>query len=305
MVFNDRPTYQDRHARISSWPRETISTQRPNAFAQTRLLDQTLPCSRTASHTYEGLIGRHLSCVSVAARFGYTPRMRALMFVCLFLAIPAVAQDAFSLGKSSVSDVLEKYTLNPLVRLPDTQKPLPSTGKWSMRTARPESCPHDDTPCAGVVYAVPEAHALCEWTVVPQQGAAAPAFLDQNEDASRYFLRLLPASDLASLVVTSPQPVYPPIARAAHVSGSVVVRLVISEKGSTSLVTAVSGPAMLLAATTDAAKKWTFRPLQVGKESAAFTVDINATFTLPSNLPSCTRANPCATLPDGTVTMRP
>ncbi len=26
MVFNDRATYKDRHARISSWPGETIST---------------------------------------------------------------------------------------------------------------------------------------------------------------------------------------------------------------------------------------------------------------------------------------
>ena len=35
--------YKDRHARNSSWPGELLSTQRPNTFAQTYLLDQTFP----------------------------------------------------------------------------------------------------------------------------------------------------------------------------------------------------------------------------------------------------------------------
>ena len=43
MVFNDRPTLKDGHARISSWPGELVSTQRPYTFAQTCLLAQTFP----------------------------------------------------------------------------------------------------------------------------------------------------------------------------------------------------------------------------------------------------------------------
>jgi hypothetical protein len=38
MVFNDRPTLRTGTQRNSSWPGETISTQRPNTFAQTCLL---------------------------------------------------------------------------------------------------------------------------------------------------------------------------------------------------------------------------------------------------------------------------
>jgi len=41
-----------RHARNTSWPGELISTQRPNTFAQTCLLDQTSPCSPAADHTF-------------------------------------------------------------------------------------------------------------------------------------------------------------------------------------------------------------------------------------------------------------
>ena len=225
----------------------------------------------------------------------------------LFLVTPAFTQSAPSLGTASVSAVMGKYTINPLARLPETQQPLPSTGKWSMRKARPEGCPHDDTPCAGVIYTVPEAHVACEWTVVAHEAAIPPSFLDQNENTSRYFLRLLPASDLPPLVAASPPPVYPAIARAAHVSGSVVVRVLISDKGSISSVTPVSGPPLLRTATMDAVRKWTFRPLQVGKESAPFVVDISATFALPVDHRTCTKANPCfdSALPEGTVTMQP
>jgi hypothetical protein len=43
MGFNVRSAYKDGYARNSSWPGDTISTQRPNTFAQTCLLDQTSP----------------------------------------------------------------------------------------------------------------------------------------------------------------------------------------------------------------------------------------------------------------------
>ena len=231
--------------------------------------------------------------------------MRSLNLLCLLLAVPAFAQDAPSLGKLSVSAVLDHYTINTLIHLPDTHKPLPSTGRWSIKTTRPDSCPHDDTPCARVIYTVAEAHVVCEWTVVPQQGATPATFLDQNEDASHYLLRELPAADLAPLLLTSPQPVYPPIARAAHVSGPVVVRLVVSSSGAVTSATPISGPPMLQSAAGDAAKKWTFHPLQVGTQPTTFTVDLTATYTLEANLPSCTRLNPCSSIPQGTVSMHP
>jgi hypothetical protein len=56
MVFNDRSTYKDRHARNSSWPGEIISAQRPNTFAQTCLLGPNSPCSPAADHTLSEVI---------------------------------------------------------------------------------------------------------------------------------------------------------------------------------------------------------------------------------------------------------
>lgn len=231
--------------------------------------------------------------------------MRTPTLLCLLLAAPAFAQTAPSLGRSSVSALLANYTINTLILLPGTHKPLPSTGKWSIKTSRPDSCPHDDTPCARVAYTVPEANVTCEWTVVPQLGASPAAFLDQNEDASRYLVRKLSAVELGPLTLTNPQPVYPPIALAAHVSDSVVVRLVVSDKGTVTSATPISGPEMLRHSAKDAAEHWTFHALKVGAQPAPFTVDLNASFILESNPPRCTRENPCATLPNGTVSMRP
>jgi TonB family protein len=143
--------------------------------------------------------------------------------------------------------------------------------------------------------------------VVPPQGAKPAAFLDQNEDASRYLLRKLPAVDLAPLVLTSPQPIYPPIARAAHISGSVAIRLVVSDKGTVISASSISGPEMLRVSASDAAKHWTFHALQVGATPAPFTVDLNANFTMAADPRKCTKDDPCwmSTIPEGKVTMNP
>jgi TonB family protein len=62
-------------------------------------------------------------------------------------------------------------------------------------------------------------------------------------------------------------PVYPPIARAAHVSGEVVVRFYIEDDGSPSSIQVVSGPPMLRGSATDAIKRWRFHvPLPINAE---------------------------------------
>ncbi len=49
------------------------------------------------------------------------------------------------------------------------------------------------------------------------------------------------------LAISQPKPIYPPIARAAHVSGAVVLQAVISKTGTIEKLTVVSGPEMLRA----------------------------------------------------------
>jgi TonB family protein len=56
------------------------------------------------------------------------------------------------------------------------------------------------------------------------------------------------------------EPVYPPIAKAARVFGTVIFEVVISRTGKLDSMKVVSGPAMLQQAAVDAMKKWSFHP---------------------------------------------
>ena len=55
-------------------------------------------------------------------------------------------------------------------------------------------------------------------------------------------------------------PTYPPIAKAAHVSGEVVLKLDVAADGRVSSVSALSGPLMLQKGTVEAAQQWRFPP---------------------------------------------
>jgi TonB family protein len=75
-------------------------------------------------------------------------------------------------------------------------------------------------------------------------------------------------------------PVYPPIAKAAHVRGDVKIQLGIDATGRVVSTNILSGPPMLVGAATDAVRRWTYAPfMQDGHAVAARTV-----VTVPFNL---------------------
>jgi protein TonB len=55
-------------------------------------------------------------------------------------------------------------------------------------------------------------------------------------------------------------PTYPPIAKAAHVEGDLVLELDVAADGNVNSVSALSGPLMLQKGTVEAARQWVFRP---------------------------------------------
>ncbi len=57
-------------------------------------------------------------------------------------------------------------------------------------------------------------------------------------------------------------PVYPPIAKAAHIQGTVVFEIRVGDSGKIESMKVVSGPAMLQQAATDCLKQWTFHPFE-------------------------------------------
>jgi len=76
------------------------------------------------------------------------------------------------------------------------------------------------------------------------------------------------------------QPVYPPIAKAARVSGTVVLQATISKTGTIEGLHVVSGPQMLQQAAMDAVRTWRYRPYLLNNEPVEVETQINVIFTL-------------------------
>ena len=74
--------------------------------------------------------------------------------------------------------------------------------------------------------------------------------------------------------------VYPPIAKAAQVSGTVVLQATISTDGSIENLRAVSGPAMLQQSALNAVKQWRYRPYLLNNTPVEVETTINVIFAL-------------------------
>jgi protein TonB len=75
-------------------------------------------------------------------------------------------------------------------------------------------------------------------------------------------------------------PVYPPSAKAARVSGTVVIQATISKTGSIEGLKVISGPAMLQQAAIDAVRTWRYRPYLLNNEPVEVETTVNVIFTL-------------------------
>jgi protein TonB len=85
---------------------------------------------------------------------------------------------------------------------------------------------------------------------------------------------------VAALLVRKTIPAYPPIARAAHVEGTVVLLANISKSGTIENLRVASGPAMLGEAAMDAVKSWRYRPYLLNGEPVEVETTVSVIFTL-------------------------
>ena len=88
------------------------------------------------------------------------------------------------------------------------------------------------------------------------------------------------------------EPFYPPIAKAAHVQGSVLLHADVDERGAVTKVEVIGGPPMLRAAAMDAVKQWKYKPFEVDGKPAAVRVVVSVPFSLgiPTSLESSDNA---------------
>ena len=82
------------------------------------------------------------------------------------------------------------------------------------------------------------------------------------------------------MLIQKTMPVYPPIAKAARVQGTVVLQATISKQGTIQDLKVISGPAMLQEAALDAVRQWRYKPYLLNNEPVEVETTVNVIFTL-------------------------
>jgi len=82
------------------------------------------------------------------------------------------------------------------------------------------------------------------------------------------------------MLIQKTLPVYPPIAKAARVQGTVVLQATISKTGTITDLRVISGPAMLQGSALDAVRTWRYRPYLLNGEPVEVETTVNVIFTL-------------------------
>jgi len=87
-------------------------------------------------------------------------------------------------------------------------------------------------------------------------------------------------------IASQTQAVYPPIAKAALIQGTVVFEVRIGTSGKIESMKVFSGPAMLQQAAIDCLKQWTFKPFEKGGVPVAANGRVSIVFSLGKNAPT-------------------
>jgi TonB family protein len=103
---------------------------------------------------------------------------------------------------------------------------------------------------------------------------------DQKPSATAPKVIRKPLGALEKEATERAEPVYPPLARAAKVTGTVVVEVTVDETGNVTAARAVSGHPLLKDAAVEAARKWKFKPAMLDGASAQVTGPIVFKFAI-------------------------
>ena len=87
-------------------------------------------------------------------------------------------------------------------------------------------------------------------------------------------------SEATSHLLSHMEPVYPAIAKAAHVQGNVLLHADVDEHGKVTKVEAIGGPPMLRQSALDAVKQWTYKPFEVDGVTSKVQIVVSVAFSL-------------------------
>jgi protein TonB len=82
------------------------------------------------------------------------------------------------------------------------------------------------------------------------------------------------------LLVHKVQPMYPALAKTAHIQGVVVIQAVIGKDGAIQNLHVVSGPPMLIQSAMEAVRQWRYKPYYLNGDPVEVDTTINVNFSL-------------------------
>jgi TonB family protein len=107
--------------------------------------------------------------------------------------------------------------------------------------------------------------------------ASIQAMPTHGQTYTVYFVR---EPESTQHLIQHSDPIYPPIAKAAHVQGTVELNASVDESGTVTKVDVVGGPSMLRAAAADAVSHWTYKPFERDGKLTPVRVIISVPFSL-------------------------
>lgn len=108
-----------------------------------------------------------------------------------------------------------------------------------------------------------------------QDGATIVAPIGSKDKPAR-----VSSGIIAGLILHKVDPVYPEDAKAAGVSGAVVLAATIDDQGKIAKLTVVSGPEKLRDAALDAVNQWTYKPYLLNGKPVFVQSQITVNFTI-------------------------
>jgi len=85
---------------------------------------------------------------------------------------------------------------------------------------------------------------------------------------------------MEAMLIRRPQPSYPPLARAMHLSGTVILRATIATDGTVHSLVVVSGHPILAQAAVAAVRDWRYRPTLLSGQAVEVETEITVKFVL-------------------------
>ena len=157
---------------------------------------------------------------------------------------------------------------------------LSSRGEGSSSAAR--SLPQDAPAPESAPVRTDAPHLPAEPSVRKDDQAEAPANHGSEEVSGTRTKRVaLPAEVSMSLLIRpEASPVYPLLARQAHIQGEVVLDADISTEGSVDALRVISGHPLLISAAVNAVKEWRYKPYTLNGASVAVNTHITVKFRL-------------------------